>query len=303
MREKEEGYQQRLKKWEKRERMRAKEYERYREKARSTRREEAREARKLKEFLEDYDDERDDPKFYKSGALFQRRREYEKERQEDAKDRHKEKEEIAELRAKLEKEGCEDPEAEMARQALEEEAKLLRKLRADSDEPLTPRRKAREAAEEAKAAKRRRKLEAKEDGEESDSSSDSGPDAQDSDPGGWGKDLIEKDSNAPSTSNPCSNGVPTPTVETPKEVPTPVNDSPVPPVAPKMGFAGLKLAAALGRVGGSDGGTAAAQSLAARIAAFGQEDEEEAITGGSKKLSFQVSHRSLVISHLSKRIS
>lgn len=27
--------------------------------------EQAREAKKLKEFLEDYDDERDDPKFYK----------------------------------------------------------------------------------------------------------------------------------------------------------------------------------------------------------------------------------------------
>ena len=34
--------------------------------------EQEREARKLKEFLEDYDDERDDPKFYK-GRELQRR--------------------------------------------------------------------------------------------------------------------------------------------------------------------------------------------------------------------------------------
>lgn len=56
---------QRLKNWASRERKKQKEYEREREKEEERTAEENREARRLREFLEDYDDERDDPKFYK----------------------------------------------------------------------------------------------------------------------------------------------------------------------------------------------------------------------------------------------
>lgn len=64
-REKEAAYQERLRNWEARERRKAKEYERDREKERCREEERENEAKRLKEFLEDYDDERDDPKYYK----------------------------------------------------------------------------------------------------------------------------------------------------------------------------------------------------------------------------------------------
>ena len=56
---------QRLKNWEARERKKAREYEKRREKEEEKKMEEQEEGRRLKEFLEDYDDERDDPKYYK----------------------------------------------------------------------------------------------------------------------------------------------------------------------------------------------------------------------------------------------
>ena len=58
--------------WETREGKKGKEYEKERLKERKKVEEMEREGRKLKEFLEDYDDERDDPKFYK-GRELQRR--------------------------------------------------------------------------------------------------------------------------------------------------------------------------------------------------------------------------------------
>ena len=65
-------YQERLRAWEGREAKKGKEYEKERLKELKRTEEQEREARKLKEFLEDYDDERDDPKFYK-GRELQRR--------------------------------------------------------------------------------------------------------------------------------------------------------------------------------------------------------------------------------------
>lgn len=83
-REKEEAYQERLLNWEQREKRKIKEYEkvalisrtiyncqrftflnqiRLKEKVKQDERE--KEAKRLKEFLEDYDDERDDVKYYK----------------------------------------------------------------------------------------------------------------------------------------------------------------------------------------------------------------------------------------------
>lgn len=55
----------RLRNWESRERRKQKEYEKERERERCREEEREREAKRLKEFLEDYDDERDDHKYYK----------------------------------------------------------------------------------------------------------------------------------------------------------------------------------------------------------------------------------------------
>lgn len=51
--------------WENRERKKAKEYERTKEKELKREEKREKEAKVMKEFLEDYDDERDDPKYFK----------------------------------------------------------------------------------------------------------------------------------------------------------------------------------------------------------------------------------------------
>lgn len=58
-------YEARVKKWEEREKRMAKQYALDEEKELQRKRAIMREAKKLKAFLEDYDDERDDPKYYK----------------------------------------------------------------------------------------------------------------------------------------------------------------------------------------------------------------------------------------------
>jgi len=82
----------------------------------------------LKEFLEDYDDLRDDPKFYKSSALQRRQREREKEKELDHRDRQKEKEEFEEIKRKLFDEGHPDAETEVARMEREREEHLQPRL-------------------------------------------------------------------------------------------------------------------------------------------------------------------------------
>jgi len=54
-----------LRKWESRERKKARDYEKERDREKERKADESKEARRLKEFFEDYDDERDDVKFYK----------------------------------------------------------------------------------------------------------------------------------------------------------------------------------------------------------------------------------------------
>jgi len=54
-----------LRKWESRERKKARDYEKEKEREKERKTDETKEARRLKEFFEDYDDERDDVKFYK----------------------------------------------------------------------------------------------------------------------------------------------------------------------------------------------------------------------------------------------
>uniref|UniRef100_A0A8C6L0D8 RNA binding motif protein 25 n=1 Tax=Nothobranchius furzeri TaxID=105023 RepID=A0A8C6L0D8_NOTFU len=124
LRDKEAAYQERLKNWEIRERKKTRDY------SKETEREDERfllligldmkEAKRLKEFLEDYDDDRDDPKYYRGSALQKRLRDREKEIEMDERDRKREKEELEEIRQRLLAEGHPDPDAELQR--LEEEA-------------------------------------------------------------------------------------------------------------------------------------------------------------------------------------
>uniref|UniRef100_A0A671YLF9 RNA binding motif protein 25 n=1 Tax=Sparus aurata TaxID=8175 RepID=A0A671YLF9_SPAAU len=81
-------------------------------------------AKRLKEFLEDYDDDRDDPKYYRGSALQKRLRDREKETELDERDRKREKEELEEIRQRLLAEGHPDPDAELQR--MEEEAERRR---------------------------------------------------------------------------------------------------------------------------------------------------------------------------------
>ncbi|KAL4237430.1 putative RNA-binding protein 25 [Mactra antiquata] len=124
IREMEIAYQERLKNWEARERKKSREYDKEREREEERKNEEYKEARRLREFLEDYDDERDDPKFYKGSALERRLRERQKEKEVDARDRAKEKEELEDIRRKLLEEGHPDLEAEMAKIEREREEHL-----------------------------------------------------------------------------------------------------------------------------------------------------------------------------------
>lgn len=111
-RKKEQSYQKRLKDWESREERKRRQYEKDKYRAIERKKEEEKELLNLKQFLEDYNDDLDDVKYYK-GSNFQRKlREFEKEREEDERDRISEKKELEELRKKLADEGHPDPENE-----------------------------------------------------------------------------------------------------------------------------------------------------------------------------------------------
>ncbi|CAI2354899.1 unnamed protein product [Caenorhabditis sp. 36 PRJEB53466] len=139
MKEKEQAYHARLNRWESRERQMAKKYEKEERKEKDRKKNIQKEHKKLKLFLEDYDDERDDPKFFKSSLFFQRKRDFEREREADQKDRLQEILEIEELKKQIMAEASSDAtinvdeEARKRHQLKEEEA--MRKLRADSGSP------------------------------------------------------------------------------------------------------------------------------------------------------------------------
>ncbi|MEQ2290848.1 putative RNA-binding protein 25 [Ameca splendens] len=124
LRDKEAAYQERLKNWELRERKRARDYAKEAEREDDRRREMVKEGKRLKEFLEDYDDDRDDPKYYRGSALQKRLRDREKEMEADERDRKREKEELEEIRQRLLDEGHPDPDAELRRMEEEEEERL-----------------------------------------------------------------------------------------------------------------------------------------------------------------------------------
>lgn len=113
LREKEASYQRRLQKWEDRELRRARETESRKRRDAERRVDEGKEAIRLKIFLEDYDDDRDDGKYYRSKILSQRLKERQIEIEEDERDRRAEKRELEELRRKLIEEGHPDPDTEV----------------------------------------------------------------------------------------------------------------------------------------------------------------------------------------------
>ncbi|XP_029568534.1 RNA-binding protein 25 isoform X1 [Salmo trutta] len=124
MRDKEVAYQERLKNWEMRERKKARDYDKENQREDERRREMTKEGKRLKEFLEDYDDDKDDLKYYRGSALQKRLRDREKETELDERDRKREKEEHDQIRQRLLAEGHPDPEAELQR--MEEEAERRR---------------------------------------------------------------------------------------------------------------------------------------------------------------------------------
>ncbi|XP_033504244.1 RNA-binding protein 25b isoform X2 [Epinephelus lanceolatus] len=124
LRDKEAAYQERLKNWELRERKKARDYSKDAEREDERRREMVKEGKRLKEFLEDYDDDRDDPKYYRGSALQKRLRDREKEMEADERDRKREKEELEEIRQRLLDEGHPNPDAELRRMEEEEEERL-----------------------------------------------------------------------------------------------------------------------------------------------------------------------------------
>ena len=125
--EKEASYQERIRKWEAREEKKAKEYAKQKSKETKKTDEQEKEAKKLKEFLEDYDDGRDDEKYYKGRELDRRLAEREREAAKDGEDRKKEEGELEELKAQIAKEGFDDPAAELQRRiAVEEKMAQMR---------------------------------------------------------------------------------------------------------------------------------------------------------------------------------
>ncbi|CAL1527777.1 unnamed protein product [Lymnaea stagnalis] len=129
---------ERLKNWEGRERKKSREYEKENEREEERKAEESREARRLKEFLEDYDDLRDDPKFYKGSGLMRRLKEREKEKELDNRDRQREKEEFEDIKRKLFDEGHPDAETEVARMEREKEEHLQPRLHLQEIKQLQP---------------------------------------------------------------------------------------------------------------------------------------------------------------------
>uniref|UniRef100_A0A8C7G6B9 RNA binding motif protein 25 n=1 Tax=Oncorhynchus kisutch TaxID=8019 RepID=A0A8C7G6B9_ONCKI len=124
MRDKETAYQERLKNWEIRERKKARDYDKENQREEERRHDMTKEGKRLKEFLEDYDDDRDESKYYRGSALQKRLRDREKETELDDRDRKREKEEHDQIRQRLLAEGHPDPEAELQR--MEEEAERRR---------------------------------------------------------------------------------------------------------------------------------------------------------------------------------
>lgn len=111
----ENAYQEKRKQWELRENQKKKELAKESAKKKMIEEERERNAKKLKEFLEDYDDDKDDQKYYKGRELQKRIELREKEIEEDGRDRQKEKDELEAIREKLFNSDLKEPAVEFAK--------------------------------------------------------------------------------------------------------------------------------------------------------------------------------------------
>lgn len=209
------------------------------------------EGKRLKEFLEDYDDDRDDPKYYRGSALQKRLRDREKETELDERDRKREKEELEEIRQRLLAEGHPDPDAELQR--MEEEAERRRQppLKLEPEEDVNQKethqdqekRGSGRPAEPAPCGPQHHSDDDAEDGEEDDYHD--GEDSQEIKP--QLKPVMRPITTAPSVSSASGNATPnTPGNESPCGIIIPGENSPeVQPTEehrPKIGLS-LKLGA------------------------------------------------------------
>lgn len=99
-----EAFKKRYDGWELRERNKRREYEAYEDMEAERREEMNKERKRIAAFLEDYEDERDDEKYYRGSAFARRVREREREMEADERDRKKERDEMIELRRRLQEE-------------------------------------------------------------------------------------------------------------------------------------------------------------------------------------------------------
>jgi len=127
-REKEVAYQERLRHWEARERKKLREHDKLELKEKERVEEQQKQAIWLKQFLEDYDDERDDAKYYKGREMERRRGEREREIESDTRDRQKEREELDDLKNKIFAEGHSDPSATFKQALYDREQQYKPKL-------------------------------------------------------------------------------------------------------------------------------------------------------------------------------
>lgn len=206
LRDKEAAYQERLKNWEIREKKKARDYEKEMERDKERRRERIKEAKRLKEFLEDYDDNRDDLKYYRGSALQKRLRDREKEVEVDERDRKREKEELEEIRRRLLAEGHPDPDSELQRMEEEAERRQQSLMKIDTEEKPSQEKKKKKKAPErpAEPAPRSHKDQSDEDVAEQKDHYNNKEDSQEAMP----KPVLRLITTAPSVSSASGNETP-----------------------------------------------------------------------------------------------
>ena len=120
LREKEAAYRERLKNCESRERKKRADYQEEKKKEMARKKAINKEAKKLRQFLEDYDDDKDDQVYFKGGAHLEKKLKVrEKEIETDNRDRQRERDELDELKKRLIEKGIlDDVEVEAKRVSL-----------------------------------------------------------------------------------------------------------------------------------------------------------------------------------------
>ena len=102
LREKEGTYRERLKHWESRERKKRADYQEEKKKEMARKKAINKEAKKLRQFLEDYEDDKDDQVYFKGGALLKKKLKVrEKEIETDKRDIQRERNELDQLKKRL----------------------------------------------------------------------------------------------------------------------------------------------------------------------------------------------------------